>query len=262
MRRNWIETEAWVNALARVSAYNEPFKMPEAEFDIFYNVFLTRLEVILKTLRTPLINHPAVKLFWWIWVNLDPEQQALLRSLDTNRVITRTEQNIAVHPAVIQEMKTIESIGHYFSTSEYVRLVHGITPKCIVALDPVTANKILYDIRSDPKYARINRLAIEYNGNNVDDIMTYIDSTNVSVISCSEDRLILKTANGNAQILKSQWLWFNGLEFRHGGLKTLLNARLIMPKETIVGFWFKPKAVADVTPISPDMYPNLCPEVA
>jgi len=257
LRMEWRETLDWLHMEYTLVYFKEPLKLPEAEFDSFMTSWLARMGSFARTTsHSPTANNPTAKFLWWCWLWLDEEQKETIRSFDDKGVIAYMTREFECFPALIAEMRNPRNIGLFWSVENYVTNIHKLTPKCIVRLDRVEHLDVFFKYVRDPKCARINNLAIQYH-ENVDDILAYVGPT-YSVISHDHNRLILKTPNGNAQILKDQWLWFNGLELCHGDLKRLKQVQMsyLDPREA-PGFWIKPKPTKQPIPQN-----NLCPEVA
>lgn len=259
LRRQWYETEEWARMETSLFFHGIPMRLPDAEFDAFQSKFFSRLSTIRKVLRSPLVNHPDVKLLWWMWLNLDPEQKQFMIELDSDGVIQYVATHMAWHGGVLDEMLDPKTRMFYWATDAYVQLVHGITPKCIVKLPRDTALALMNEYHNCPKSARYRNLAINYDGGNVDDVMTYLGD-GYRLVSNTPERLIIEAPKGNAQILKDQWIWFNKDGLKHGNLKTFVQFRATVPDQRDApGFWTKP----GVTTLEAKrvMRSNLCPEI-
>lgn len=255
-RTQWHETEEFTHAIARMLWFKEPLVLPQAELDIFSNVFLTRLQVIIRTLRSPWINHPHVKFLWCMWLHLSEEQQDLIRAIDEHKVVEKMTEQLICHAVVLEHMRN--RVEHYWSIENYVTLIHNTTPKCMVRLDRHRWGEINLEYQLNPKFARVHNLAICYQ-DNAEELMTYIDDQRYSVLAESSDRLVLSTPKGNAQILLGQWVWFEGDELKHGGVKAFTEAQLrVQDRYSVMGYWFKPDGPKDLGFIPTT---NLCPEV-
>lgn len=258
LRREWLETEEWVRMEMQMYGYGKPLLLPEDELHSFKSALLKRIGSYVRVVNRPMLNDPKVRTLWWAWLHLDEDQKEFIRGCDLDNIIGRAHQLLASHPIEIQHMLKPRSCTTYWSTAKWVEAVHGQTPRCIVPLGKLIA-QLFYEMHSDPKYARHNNLAMQYLGD-VDDVMAYVGDSGIEVISHTPERLILKTPNGNAQVLREQWLWFNGLEFRHGNAKTLQLARMSYPDQSEApGWWYKPTKMLEQDAI---MTTNLCPELA
>lgn len=255
-REQWVETEEWARMEMQMYGYGEHLVLPEAELEAYTSSLLKRLGSYVRVnTATPMANDPKVRTLWWTWLHLDQDQSNFVLECDVDDVIGRSTKAMACHPALLKEMMAERSFLYYWSTGKWVEAVHNQTPKCVKSVPRETTLKLFHEMHTDPKYARHQNLAICYL-DNLDDVLSYVDGSGITVISHTPDRLILKTPNGQAQVLREQWLWFNGMEFRHGGLKALMDVRLkaTHPRQA-PGFWVKPtKPVTDVLP-------SICPEI-
>lgn len=255
LRQEWLETEEWARMEMQMYGYGKPLLLPENELYSFQSALIKRFTPYVRGKNQLMVNDPKVRTLWWCWLHLDDDQKVIVNELDHDNVIDRAHKQLACHPAVLQDMLRPRSFVYYWSTAKWVEAVHGQTPKCIVQLDHSITMRLFYEMHSDPKYARHNNLAMQYLGE-VGDVMAYTEGSGIDVISHTSERLILKTPNGNAQILNEQWIWFNGLEFKHGGIKALMEVRLkSLDPSTTPGIWHKPTKMHDRP------FTTTCPEV-
>ncbi|ABY63182.1 hypothetical protein ST201phi2-1p356 [Pseudomonas phage 201phi2-1] len=240
LRMEWRETVEWLHMEARMFYFHEPLKFPEGEFEVFVPAWLLRMGSLVRTTtHTPIANNPNAKFLWWCWLRLDPEQKEILQASDTMGVIEHMAREFECFPTLLADMQDQRKIYDYWNSNQYVTTIYKLTPKCITRLDKETYLEVFFQYQSDLRYPRIKNLAIQYH-ENLEDVLAYVGPT-YTVISHTDARLVLKTPNGNAQILKDQWLWFNGLEFCHGDLKRLKQVQLgyLDPRDA-PGIWIKP----------------------
>lgn len=233
----WRETEEFAWREVQCIMYNYPLKLPDNEFEFFKRMLLRRLGIMVRVFtHKPMINNPMVKFLWVVFHRLDREQRREIEADDIHGVIQAWRDNMASHPAELEELDAYRAWGQYWSTKNYLLHVHGITSMDGVELiDDVTTRKLITKAQNDPRRAYCNNLAIQWTGDNKGDIERYYGKH--FDFYTSGDDLVISTGVGPLTVKLGHWTWPDSSDGIDGGDYTYLIQRKL---EIGIGLWIKP----------------------
>ena len=242
----WKQTEEFARASLRTEMFNDDLTLPEKDFDHFKVFLLRRIGNMLKIyIDKPMFNNPMVRFLWVMFNRLDATQRKAIEDLDEGKVIEAWRQSVSCHVAELEYMAARSNWKHYWSVENYLRYVRGIeNMDGVWLIDNDLALSIFLELASDPRRAYASNLAIQWTGDNMNDIHRYYGE-NFDLYKSGTD-LVISTGAGPLTVKLGNWTWPDSADGIDGGDYAHLIKRKL---EIGIGIWIKPGS----TPLVPNV---------
>lgn len=235
--RRWIETEEWIRMDLAFNIGKEPIELPINEFLRYAHKFLKRVNTLhrLKYNR-PIFSLPDIHFWYFIYLNLCDTQSLILTGLDDSNVLPWLDEQVACHALELKHMKDVNRREGYWGTEKWVYYTYGQNVTIQHAHKSV-ANGIWWDdYLSNPSFARKQRAAIIWNGDNFQSINRYFD--NDVAMMRHEDNLTLINRDGSELVVyKDNWIWERDGLIKTGPYMAVVGEQAIYND---LGFWYEP----------------------